>query len=484
MENKEQIEELSIDNSKDIEQNTIEQNTEEKVPKHKSKKKFVISILAVIAVIAIGIGVYTAYISNPKRIIATAIDKVSSNLKDMMNFDDKSKMGENYTLKGNIKLDVESDYLSALGTYNTEYQPYINLVNNLSKIDTNFTVIQNKKDEQLFAAVNSTFNNEELINAKYLIKNNTEYYFIKDFLATYINNGNNNYFETLNESATSNENIEYIYDFCIKSFKKNLKDSYFAKETVKQMINDKEEKLTKVTLKVNNEVAKEIANNILKDLKADKKANKILTGLNKDFNDTKIDNDATLFVGKEEINIIVYVDRFTSKAKKYEFSIVDSSNSMAISYEDNKETDKLKISYNNAVIIIMDISEKNDTTTIDIKDSSNNKLATIKAFESDDNYNLTFNGEIESIAIDVEATSKTTEIKKNKNYKSDSTVEAKITSDNTVFGKMKLDMTSEITDEANINEDVSNSVLSSSITDTQKTSLQTKLTEILIKLMS
>ena len=122
MENKEQIEELSIDNSKDIEQNTIEQNTEEKVPKHKSKKKFVISILAVIAVIAIGIGVYTAYISNPKRIIATAIDKVSSNLKDMMNFDDKSKMGENYTLKGNIKLDVESDYLSALGTYNTEYQ--------------------------------------------------------------------------------------------------------------------------------------------------------------------------------------------------------------------------------------------------------------------------------------------------------------------------------------------------------------------------
>ena len=272
----------------------------------------------------------------------------------------------------------------------------------------------------------------------------------------------------MNESATSNENIEYIYDFCIKSFKKNLKDSYFAKETVKQMINDKEEKLTKVTLKVNNEVAKEIANNILKDLKADKKANKILTGLDKDFNDTKIDNDATLFVGKEEINIIVYVDRFTSKAKKYEFSIVDSGNSMAISYEDNKETDKLKISYNNAVIIIMDISEKNDTTTINIKD----------------NYNLTFNAEIESIAIDVEATSKTTEIKKNKNYKSDSTVEAKITSDNTVFGKMKLDMTSEITDEANINEDVSNSVLSSSITDTQKTSLQTKLTEILIKLMS
>lgn len=205
MESKEEIEELLVDNN--MEQQVPTNNKENK---HKSKKKLIVSIISIIAVIIIAIGIYTAYISNPKRIMAAAIDKVSSNFKDIIDLDEKNKIGENYTLKENIKLDIESDYLSALGTYSIEYQPYINLINNLSKLDTNITITQNKEAKQLFASLSSSLNNEELINVKYLIKNNTGYYFIKDFLSTYINHGSNNYFESLDESTTNSENIEYI----------------------------------------------------------------------------------------------------------------------------------------------------------------------------------------------------------------------------------------------------------------------------------
>lgn len=469
-----------------IEELIPENNSVEKKDSTKKKnKKGLIIVLVVIALIILIAGIFTAYINNPKKIIATAIEKVSSDLKEVIDVDSKNKVGENFTLKENVKFNIESDYLEALTTYDTSYQPYINMIKNINKLDTDISITQNKSDKKLFATINSKLNNDELINAKYLVTNNTEYYFIKDFLRTYINNGNNNYFEALNESTTSTENIKYIYDFCIKSLKSNLKNSYFETKTEETTINGTNEKLKKTSLKINDKIAKELATNILNDLKKDKKATNILSGIDTNFKKTKIDKNASLFSSDQKLYFSVYTDKITSKAKKYQITYKDSNSNYDITYENGKDKTILNVLYNNNVIVIATITENNNTKTISISDSSNKEIATIKIFKNKDDYNVTLDANIaDQMSINMKFNKTTTEVEKNKKYKTDAVLSGNITSNNTTLGKIEISTKSEITSDATINEDTSNSILSSSITQSQKEQLQTQFTNIFPKLMS
>lgn len=461
----------------------IEELTLEEKPKKKGKKKFIVIPIIIIAIVLLVVGAYISYKGNSKRIIGNAIDKLSSKIEDNIDLGE-SKVGNNYTVKSNVKLKVESDYLSALGTYSDEYKPYINLINNLSNLDNNITIIQNIDEKQLFAGITSSLNGEQLISAKYLIQNNTEYYFIQNFLSTYINNGSTDYFELLNENETNEENIEYIYEFCIESLKDNLKDSYFTKKDVKTTVNNKEENATKITLEINNDIAKELATNILNDLKNDKKASNILTKYNEDFKDSKIENDTNIFEDNEKIYFNVYTTKYTYEIIKYELLVADTENTVSIVYEENKSNDKITIVVDNEIACIINITEVNNNTVITINDKDDNKLATIEIKELDNKNIITFNAEISEMILDMTISTETTEITKNKEYKEETTFEAKITTNNTVLGSINFSINSDITDTAQITEDVSGAIDSSYITTEQQEQLEQNILMILLKLMS
>ena len=166
-------------------------------------------IVIAIAVILIGIGLWIYYFQSNKRIIAKGIDNISTTFTDKLLMNKENlDIGNDYTLNGDLTFNLESDYLKTIATQYPEYQTYSTLITNLSKTKNKITYIQDKTNKKLLMSLDSKYNNSDLINVKYLIENNTEYYYIKGFMDSYINNGTSNYFEALDNDTTSSENLE------------------------------------------------------------------------------------------------------------------------------------------------------------------------------------------------------------------------------------------------------------------------------------
>ena len=447
--------------------------------KKEKKSSRTLILLIITALILLSLGIYVNYISSSKRVIGTAIEKISTNIKGIININQNNKVGDNYTLKSNVKMNIESNYLNTISETFPEYKPYINILNNLSKTNNDIMLIQNKDDKKLFVEFNSTLSNQKLINAKYLIQDNTEYYFINGFLSTYINNGNNNYFESLNNSNTSNENIEYIYDFCIKSLKNNLKDAYFKKEQVTEIINGNDKKVTKISIEINNDIAKEIARNILNDLKNDKKATTILTGIDKNFKKSKINDNVDFFDSNEIITISVYTNNITYKALKYEVMIKYNGSNIKVNYENNI----IKIQQNEKLLYKLEIIKNNNGKTLNLKDRNNNLLANISITKNNDNIKIVASANISDYEIDMVIDSKTEELKKNKEYKSTTTTAFKIATQDTTLLSFSIHLSSVISDAKKIDEDVSTSVISGSLSEQEKEKMQTIITSTLMELI-
>lgn len=489
MENEEKIEQ-SKENQATA---TVEQQPKEAIKansnlnskKETDLKKFV-PLLLTIAIIIGAVGFYLTLFSNPKRVIATGIDKLSSELKKVINYTETNNIiKDNYTLEGNLDIKAESEFLTLLGNSSLEYQAYPKLLSNLSKTKNNFKIVQDKTNKKLFTSIDSSLNNEELISAKYLIENNTEYYFIRGFLNSYINNGTNDFFEALDENATSQENIIYIYDATIKSFKENLKSEYFTKEKEEITIDGKKQKLIKHSLVINNKVAKEIASAILKDLKEDKKATEILTGVNKDFNKSKVKESTTILNDNEEIILTVYTDSLTYSAKLYKLTAKSSNNTTSITYQDTKENKKIEILEDDKIQLVLNIKEETSSkTSIEIMDSKDKKIGEGTIVSTDTNKNITLSVTSSATTIDLSMDSITQEEEKDKKYNVEGNVACKVTSDNMTIIDLNIDIKSTISTDTKIDEDVSNSVLASSVTEQDKTNLSTKMQGVFLKLMS
>ncbi len=454
------------------------------VKKKNTGKYIAITILILLSMTLIGIGIYTSYISNPKRIIATSTEKLTNQIKEFLQSNNEElNLGNNYTLTSKIKLAIDSDYLTMYATTDPTYLAYTNLLKNLNQTENTLILSQDQKNQKLLANWTTTLNQKELLNGKYLIENSTQYYYIKNFLETYINDGNSNYFETLAKDETAKENFIYIYDTVVKSFKENLKDNYFSKYQEITTIDNKDQKLTKVSFKITDKILKEIANAILKDLKNDEKANSILTGINENFKKMKIKEDASILGEKQELELNVYTDNLTYQAKKYELRILEDTREQKITYEKGKNDDKIYISEESNVLARLDIKQKQNKTEIKIISSKEQELGTITIEKTNKNTSISATIKDKETSIDFDYNSKISDIKKNTSYKNDIELSLKVVSDNINIINANINMSNDITNKVNINEDVSTSVLASTITQEQQQALMQQITNILIQLM-
>ena len=440
----------------------------EKAKKKKGKKS--IRLLFILGLMLITVGSVLAYLSSPSYVSKTVIKEFSQKAIELIGNRAETGLEDNYKTTSNIKINLKSDYFQALATMDPSYAMISNLLNNLSNTENNITMIQDKENKKLFLNLDSKLAGQSLLNTKYLVENATAYYSIDGITSTYVNNGNNNYFESLNSTTSTNENQKYIIEKIAESLAKNLEDNYLSESY------NNEYKIITITLTEKDIVT--YINKVINDLKKDDKANKIMTGYNANFSKTKITAEDISGIGTIKVNI--YLDKLLSQAKIYELELKDN-NKITYSKEDGKEIIEI-ISEDEKVTLEM--RSQGEKTEISIKDGNNTSLGTITISKTSTNYDIVANIISEETSLDFGYNYQITNLKKGTSYDSSATMTMKITAQDTTILDGNITITGQTTNDVTINEDTSGSVLASSLTGTQSELLQQKLSLIILSLMS
>ena len=437
--------------------------------KKKKGKKLVVGLIILGLILIAGGGVLT-YFSSPSYVSKTVIKEFGQKATELMNSRIETGLEDNYKTTSNIKMNLKSDYFSALATMDPSYAMISNLLNNLSNTENNITMVQDKENKKLFFNLDSKLSGQSLINTKYLVENATAYYSIDGVTNTYVNNGNNNYFESLNSSTTTNENLKYLIEKIAESMANNLEDSYLSESYTDEY------KVITITLTEQNIVT--YGNKIINDLKNDEKANQIMTGYNANFSEVKLtEKDVT---GTGTIKVNIYLDKILSQVSQYELEL--GNGNKCIYYKENGKEIVELISEEETTTL--EIEKHGEKTEINIKDGSNASLGTVTISQTSTNYDIVANITSEEATLDFGYNYQITNLKKSTSYDSAATITIKMTAQNTTIIDSTITVTSQTTNDTTISEDTSSSVLASTLSGTQTELLQQKIALIILSLMS
>lgn len=437
--------------------------------KKKKGKKLVVGLIILGLILIAGGGVLT-YFSSPSYVSKTVIKEFGQKATELMNSRIETGLEDNYKTTSNIKMNLKSDYFSALATMDPSYAMISNLLNNLSNTENNITMVQDKENKKLFFNLDSKLSGQSLINTKYLVENATAYYSIDGVTNTYVNNGNNNYFESLNSSTTTNENLKYLIEKIAESMANNLEESYLSESYTDEY------KVITITLTEQNIVT--YGNKIINDLKNDEKANQIMTGYNANFSEVKLtEKDVT---GTGTIKVNIYLDKILSQVSQYELEL--GNGNKCIYYKENGKEIVELISEEETTTL--EIEKHGEKTEINIKDGSNASLGTVTISQTSTNYDIVANITSEEATLDFGYNYQITNLKKSTSYDSAATITIKMTAQNTTIIDGTITVTSQTTNDTTISEDTSSSVLASTLSGTQKELLQQKIALIILSLMS
>lgn len=437
--------------------------------KERKRNKKVIIIVLILGILLVAGGAVLTYLTSAKYVTSTVIKNVSKNAISFIDKDTQTGLEENYKMISTIKINLKSDYYASLATTDPNYGTLAKLFTNLSNTENKLTIVQDKENKKLFVDYDSKLATKPLMSIKYLVENATEYYYIDGVTNSYINNGNNNYFESLNSATTSKENEIYIIEKIAESMEKNLKEEYISESY--------EEDYKKISITLTENDIVEFGNNILADLKKDSKANQIMTGYNKDFAKMKISSEDV--AGMNHISLHVYLDKMIGTVKKYDLELGDFN----ITYTKGEEK-LVEFSQSEEILMKLKIKNQNDKTEIVITDQEDNEMGNISITKTDTNCDVIINIEDSTTSMNIGYNYQLKNLKKNKSYDSTTTMTMNIASNNTTILEGTITIDSNVDSDTTIKEDVSSSVLASSITSSQGQLLNQKMTTIMQQLMS
>ena len=445
-------------------------DNKEEYGKKKSKKKIIV-IFGIIGMILLAGGGILSYLTSKTFVATTVVKNLTENAIKVMAQREETGLEDNYKTVSNVKINIQSDYYQSLATIDPTYATIANLFRNLSNTDSNITTVQDKENKKLFVSLNTTLQTQPLMNMKYLVEDATEYYYIDGVSSTYINNGNNNYFESLNSTTTTNENITYIIEKIGESVSNNLKDEYLSESYEKDY--------KKITITLTESDLAELINNVLDDLKKDSKANQIMTGYNQDFAKQKVLKEQLTGLGTLQLHI--YTNKIYGAIERYELEIGEDT---AFAYYKEADKNILELIESGKVSARLEIATQGEKTDVSIKDGNGNVLGTISVSTTSTNQDIIMNITEEDTSLDITYNKKITNLQKGKSYDSTTTMSMKIASSNTTLIDGTITVTSTTTNDTTISEDVSNSVLASTMTGTEQELLNQKLTTVFTQLMS
>ena len=431
----------------------------------KSKIHQIGLILLIISFCFITSGIFIGYTSSSKRITSLAMKNLATSLslltKDIYE-EQKEKINTDFTLNSTMKINATSSYLTNKIQENKNLLPYTNLLRNLSNMENSINLVHDNTNKKLLLTFSSKAYKSPYIDRKYLIQNTTLYHYNPDLRPNYINKGNNSYFEDV---SLEKNNLKYIYSKIIESLKNNLTEDYFITTKEELTNNNEKQVVNKVSIIINNQILKELIFAILSDLEKDKTTSYIINAINQETNFIENLTNNKILEKEEKIIFNIYTNKYGTENLKYELKLINSNNKIVIIY--NLKNNYGQIIKDNNILINYQIIKNNFNTRIDFISKDNKQLGNLiyrklknkKEFQmnyDDSKHNILGNYIYEKINL----VEKTEIIIHKFNLHITNTKEEIINIDSEINSK--------ILPTAKIEEDVSTSVFSSSITQEEK----------------
>ena len=272
-------------------------------------------------------------------------------------------------------------------------------------------------------------------------------------------------------------------DYTVKSAINSLEDNNFKKSTVEMTINGTKDKYLKTSLKIDQKKMLDIEKKVLESLKNDSKASQILTGLFPEFSKTKITNSDNLLSEGEELTLNVYTDKFGLSIKKYEVVNTLDDTTTSYVYEPTSENEgTFYIIDNNQIMAKIIYTGKDNDMTFKLLTSTDEEIGKIDISLKDTSTKIEYTAKSESGTQSASYTSTLIDIKKNNSYSEKIEISYRQATPESEILNFNLTLDSKVSSKVKIEEDVSNSILSSTLTDEDKEKFTNVLSDIILKL--
>lgn len=440
--------------------------------KRKKATKIILKLLFIILLVMVAsgllyIGLFLNKVSKKQYVFGVMIDKVFDKTSRIFKDDEKYIVGDNFSVSGTIDLNLSSEEFQNKSLIDVEYLKKNNLLKNLTLMDINYSVVQNKDKGIAYASLDEKIGDRTILSGKYMISDSTRYFFVQGVLKNYVNDGGSPYFESLIDSNTTKENIDYLYFFIANSIKKSIKEDDLGGYDTETNIGNNKAKVSQISLKVVDSTIKDILNNVLNDLKKDDRSSKILGGIYKDFSKVKLDKNIKNLNSNESYTINIYTKKIINKPLKYEIVYLKDDQKEVYSYEGDEDNGEFYYTLNNEIKYTAVYKSTNKDIDINVENRNGNNIGSIKVQKDSNNLIFTMTLDLDNNKYDIAYSKKYSNIVDKKSYDREDNLSFKIMSNmvNRINGSIKIN--SKVSNSAKIDEDISDAVLRSTLTENE-----------------
>ena len=258
--------------------------------------------------------------------------------------------------------------------------------------------------------------------------------------------------------------MDYLYGFIKDSLSKELGERA-KKYVINTNVNNKQEELNEVSIRLTDKEIKNILKDILKSLKKDKEANKILSSIDNKFSKRKVNEKKEYLKKNESYTINIYSTKLFNKIKKYEIVYMNKDNTKNYSIDVNKNKGVFYYSEDNNLKYKANYIINSKKTNIDIYDNVDKKIGNVVIEKDVNNLLFTLTLKNKDKSYDIIASSKFKNYNKNQSYTNEITMSVKIMEKQKSVLSGTIKSISKVNNKPIITEDTAEAVLKSTLTD-------------------
>ena len=436
----------------------------------KRVKMIIISILLVlIAGGCLTIGFYFNTLSKANYRMGKVLNGLREQIEPFFYIDNDYALGDDFTLDTELSVQqLKSDYYKRESLSDTEALDKYKLIRNLSTLNGKALIQHSNKKGELFIDLLGMLGKEQLMHSKLYVEDATINYYIDKAVSNYVDAGNCNYFENYNNDITTKDQVDYLNNLFWKALNKSLKEEYFKKYTVNEKIEGKNQKVEQIMIRFTNKNMREIVNNVIGEFKSNERAYKYLKSIFPNFDSIKIKDDYEFLDNEESYTLNIYSTTVLYKPLKYEIIHLRGDNKETITYEGDNTSGVIYYMKDSQLVYQINCQLKDDIIQFQIQDIYGKDLGELKVEKKKHLETIHYVFQDGKKDHEIVFSSKYEHYKKNKSYDNIRSLSFNITEDGVEHLNGEMTLTMKATNKANIEEDVSNAMLESKLTEEEK----------------